>query len=136
MDEKIEEKTNTFFAKEFSFSFKALDNTLELFDSVREFCHHISEAHYYSETINKKIFAMTLDVHLLSLQLPLLQKQARELYSEAEIAIDAGKTPTIQKKSIDELKIQLQTVDKKINELNTSLQKLVSDIKIEANGKV
>ena len=135
MSEKIEEQVAEYFAKEHSFSFRALDNLLDLFDSLRDFSHHLSENHYYSEAINKKVMAINLDIHLLSLQLPILETEGKTLNNEATIAILAGEKPTLNKAIFETYKKKISNNKVRVVELNESLQVLVKEIKFEYNGK-
>ena len=135
VSEKKQEETAAFFAKEFNFSFDSLHQLVDFFDDLREFSHHLSENHYYSEAINKKVIAINLDIHLLSLELPCLELIGCKFYNEAHKAILAEKKPEIDKSSFEAFYKQLNATEKKALETNQSLQKLVNEIKIEYGGK-
>lgn len=135
MSEKIEEQVAEYFAKEHAFSFHALDNLLDLFDSLRDFSHHLSENHYYSEVINKKVMAINLDLHLLSLQLPLLETEGKTLNTEVTVAILAGKKPSLNKAIFEAFKKKFSENKTRVIELNESLQVLVKEIKVEYGSK-
>ncbi len=136
MSEKIEEQVAEFFAKEFSFTFNSVEGLHDLFNSLREFSHHLSENHYYSEAINKKVMSINLDLHSLSLELPRIAEQANSFDDEATIALLAGKKPSISKSDFESFKKKLADSRKRVVELNESLQILVKEIKAEYNGKV
>ncbi len=136
MSEKFDEEVAVFFAKEFAFSFGSVKGLLDFFDELREFSHHLSENHYYSENINKRIMALNLEVHSLALELAKIDAEASKFHASAEAGLMAGKSPVINKLEFEALRANLENNYKKVIELNDSLQKLVRDVKQEYNGKV
>ena len=135
-EEKIEEQVAAYFAKELSFTFSEVKNVLEFFESMREFSHHLSENHYYSEGINKRVMGINLDIHSLSLELPQLQLEGYGYYDVVEVALLSAKTPQLDKGKFEDFRKHLATAKKKAVDLNTVLQKLVGEIRLEYSGKV
>lgn len=136
VEDKAEEKTYVFFAKECDFSFKSLEGLTNFFESLRDFSHHLSENHYYSENMNKKVMAANLELHSLSLELHEIDITAEELFSNVHKAVLAGKVPEVNKKSIDEFKKRLETARLRVFNVSATLKQLVSDIKREYGEKV
>lgn len=136
VEDKAQEKANVFFAKEFDFTFATLEDLLQFFDSLRDLTHHLTESHYYSESVNKKVMLITFDLHACGLELKQLEAEGNEFFNDAQKAFLASKTPQIDAKAF-KLFVQKCTAAKKtVFGLNTSLQNLVKEIKKEYSEKV
>lgn len=136
VEDKAEEKTNVFFAKECDFSFKSLEALTNFFDSLRDFSHHLSENHYYSENLNKKVMTANLELHSLSLELREIDVTAEEFFSNVNKAVLAGKTPAVDKKDFAEFKKRLETARSRVFGISSTLKQLVADMKREYGEKI
>ncbi len=134
--DKFEEKTLVFFAKEFNFSFEYLKSLAEFLESLRDFSHHLSENHYYSENINRKVMSLNLESHLIALELKNLEAQASKFYAEVHKQFLAGKKPSIDKKSFSTFANQVDSCNGKVYSLCVGLQELVMQIKKEQGEKL
>ena len=135
-EDKADEKTYVLFAKECDFSFKSLEGLTTFFESLRDFSHHLSENHYYSDNINKKVMGANLELHSLALELHQLDAEANPFFATANKAILAAKTPEVDKKKFADFKQRLETAATKVYGLNASLRQLVEEIKREYGEKV
>lgn len=135
VEEKAEEKTYAFFASECDFSFKYLEGLTNFFESLRDFSHHLSENHYYSEAMNKKVMTANLELHSLALELHELDITADEFFSTVHKAILANKKPAIDQKAFSVFKQRLEATRKRVFDVNTALKQLVNDIKREYGEK-
>ncbi len=131
-----DEQASAYFAKEFNFSFEQLDCLIDFFDSLRDFAHHLTENHYYSESLNKSVADCTLELHSISLELNAVELEGREISVEATKAIAAAKSPNIDKSTFANFKKKFDNVRKKSLALHDSLFKLVDEIKREYKQKV
>ncbi len=136
VEDKADEKTRVFFAKEFDFTFATLEDLLQFFDSLRELTHHLTESHYYSENVNKKVMVITFDLHACGLELKQLELEGNEFFNEGQKAFLAAKPPQIDVKAFKAFVQKCQTAKKTVLELNDSLKNLVKEIKKEYSEKV
>ncbi len=136
VEDKAEEKTRAFFAREFDFTFATLDDLIQFFDSLRELTHHLTESHYYSENVNKKVMVITFDLHACGLELKQLELEGNEFFNEGQKAFFAGKEPQIDRKVFGAFVQKCQTSKKAVLELNDSLKNLVKEIKKEYSEKI
>ena len=136
VEDKADEKTQVFFAKELDFSFERLDGLTSFFESLREFSHHLSENHYYSESINKRVMSATLELHSISLELHEIGATVNQFYSTVHKAILAETKPIVNQKQFGELKQRFAAAEQRVFDLSASLKKLVDEIKREYGEKV
>ena len=134
-EDKAEEKTHAFFAREFDYNFATLEDLLGFFDSLRELTHHLTESHYYSENVNKKVMAITFDLHACGLELKQLEAEGNEFFNDGQTAFLASKQPQIDAKAFKAFVQRSQTCRKTVFDLNTALQNLVKEIKREYSEK-
>src|SRR3989338_8516627 len=99
VEEKAEEKTRAFFAREFDFTFATIEDLLHFFESLRDLTHHLTESHYYSENVNKKVMVNTFDLHACGLELKQLETEGNEFFNEGQKAFLAGKAPQVDAKA-------------------------------------
>ena len=130
-----DEKVAVYFAREFGFSFDQLHSLMEFFDAMREFSHHLTENHYYSETLNSKVVNCTLELHSLALELKAVELQAGELGAEACTAILTGKEPNIDKTLFAAFQNRFAEARKRSLAVHASLLQLVDEIKREYQQK-
>lgn len=134
-EEGPDEKVAAYFAKEFDFSFDQLHSLLEFFEAMREFSHHLTENHYYSESLNSKVVNCTLELHALALELNSVELQAGELGAEAGKAIITGQEPSIDKGSFAAFQKKFTETRQRSLAVHASLLQLVEEIKREYQQK-
>ncbi|MBI4406512.1 hypothetical protein HY571_01210, partial [Candidatus Micrarchaeota archaeon] len=131
VEDKAEEKTHVFFAREVKFDYKSLEALCDFFESLRDFSHHLSENHYYSENINKNLVKMNLDMHALGLEIRELEATGAEFYSSVHCCFLAAEKPVVDKKRFSEFSGQVGAAWSKAHGISAGLKALVEGIKTE-----
>ena len=120
--EKIDEKVAEEMAKEFNYSPAVLKELCEFLRALHEFTHYLQENRYYSETLNKKVFELTLQLELVALKTNLLRLRDEELYADVEKAVLRKEKPKTKKADAEKL------LGKKVEWTTTSGKKLSGEI--------
>ncbi len=131
VEDKAEEKTHIFFARELRFDYKLLEALCDYFESLREFSHHLSENHYYSENINKSLVKINLDMHALGLEIRELEATGAKFYSSVHRCFLVGEKPVIDKSTFAQFSSRVEAAWGKAEQLSSGLKTLVESIKTE-----
>lgn len=130
-----DEKVAAYFAKEFDFSFDEVHALLDFFEAMRDFSHHLTENHYYSETLNSKVVNCTLELHALALELKAVELQAGDFSTKASKAILSDRAPAIVKNAFTDFQKRFAETRKRCLAVHASLLSLVEEIKKEYQQK-
>ncbi len=129
--EKLAEKTQEIFAKEYDYSVFEIRDLIEHAHEIHELVAYLSGNQYYSDALAKKVFELKIDADLLVLKLE--RASLRDLFyvNAVEKSVLRGEKPKVAKQDVARLAGDLEALAKEVDGIYERAQAVVGEIKKE-----
>ncbi len=134
--QKEEFEVNKRLMTEYGVSLSLLKELDEFLHSIQEFVQYLGTNQYYSDSVNKKIFLMMLDVDTLILRLQSLHLQAAQYQDTLFRGVLAKKKTNLDAAKIAAFKAEFDVVLSDVNALHKRALELTQDIRIDYSRKL
>jgi len=135
MGDSMSDKVHAALAKDYNFHPEKVGDVRDFLNAIHEFIQYVGTNHYYSDTLNKKIFLLNLDADELMMQNEKLRLEARDAMNEVELALQKKQKPSLDKAQMADLKKRLEDVEAKAKELHARVLQFTGEIRSEYHSK-
>lgn len=130
--DEIDEEVAKFFAK-MDYSPDKVEHLGELVENVRGFLQYIGTNQYYGDSVNKKVFFLTLESDYCLISLDRLSLRSGDFSDTVKRALILKKEPLVNDKDFDVFRKELATLEEKITVLCDEAKTLIVKIKEDAS---
>lgn len=131
MAEDVQEKVLKYFASKHGYLPGRAKQLKDFVNVVFRFTQYVGANKYYSDTLNRRLALLSVDVDLLSLKAEALRIRGEEFYDMAAVAILSKKEPKVDAKDMAAFHGELDDVWKEARAVHGRLVELMTDIKKE-----
>lgn len=121
---------------EYGVSLSLLKELDEFLHSIQEFVQYLGTNQYYSDSVNKKIFLMTLDVDTLILRLQSLHLTAAQFQDVLFKGVLSKKKAALDPKQTAAFQADFATVMTDVHILHKRALELTQDIRLDYSKKL
>ncbi len=129
--EKLAEKTQEIFAKEYDYSVFEIRELLEHGHEVHELVSCLSGNQYYSDALAKKVFELKIDADLLVISLERAALRDSHFVNAVEKSVLRAEKPKLAKQDVEKLAGDVELLAKEIDAMYARAQSIVIEIKKE-----
>lgn len=133
--EKVDGKVKELLATDYNYNPRTLNELCNFASSLNDFTHGLQENRYYSETLAKKVYELTLELNAIELEIEMLRMRSEELQTNVETAILANRKPEIEKNFGNTLNKDVAGVWQQAKAVHKKLQELLAQMTNEYKQK-
>ena len=134
-EKPAEEKVNELFLLQAGVSFEKLKDLAEFCEGIQNFVQYLGTNQYYSDSVNKKIFLLTLDVDALLLRLGHLSLVVSSFKERKLEELLRKKKDLISDSEVESFRKDCDAFEKAVSELHDRAFALTEDIREDYKRK-